>query len=197
MSSVEPVATVTASPSVNAAPLICSKHLAPGDDTDHQRSEMGRPTVGVTQTIAQIVDRMKELATLASSDNVDDAGRGRIKSEYDELDTEITKIAATTKFQGKTLIDGNFGTSLDTNSANSTAFASGKGVYSATLSGAAAGNYTIADGTANGVVTLTFGSTTQTITGVSAGKQSLNFSQFGVTVETGTDFTVKAGTVAG
>ena len=152
---------------------------------------------GATATISSIVDRMKELATQAASDNVDDAGRGRIKTEFDGLTSEISAIAATTKFQGKTLIDGNFGTSLDTDSANSTALVSGKGVYSATLSGAASGDYTIADGTASGSVTLTFGATTQTITGLSDGKQSLNFSQFGVTVETGTDFTVYDGTAAG
>ena len=151
---------------------------------------------GATQTISAIVDRLKELATQAASDNVDDSGRGRIKSEFDGLKAEINAIASTTKFQGKTLIDGNFGTSLDTNAANSTALASGKGVFTATLSGAATGNYTIGDG-ASGEVTLTFGGTTQTITGLSGGKQSLNFSQFGVTLETTADFTVTDGTATG
>jgi len=70
---------------------------------------------GAAQTVSQIVDRMKEFATQAASDNVDSVGRGWVKSEYDALSTEINKIAATTKFQGKTLIDGNFGTGLDTN----------------------------------------------------------------------------------
>jgi flagellin len=152
---------------------------------------------GATQTISSIVDRMKELATQGASDNVDDAGRGRIKSEFNALQTEIDKIADTTKFQGKTLVNGNFGTSLDTNAANSTALAAGTGVYSASISGAAAGDYTISDSAVAGEVTLTLGSTTQTLTGISDGKQSLNFSQFGVTVETDTNFTVFDGTAAG
>ena len=161
-----------------------------------QASSVLQVAEGATQTISNIVDRMKELATQAASDNVDSAGRARINSEFGELRTEIGKIASTTKFQGQTLIDGNFGTSLDTNSANSTALASGTGVYSANLDGAAAGDYTLGDGAA-GEVTLTFGGTTQTLTGISSGAQSLNFSQFGVTVVTTADFTVTDGTAAG
>ena len=68
---------------------------------------------GAVQTISEIIDRMKELATLAASDNVDDAGRGRIKAEWDQLQTEAQVIADTTKFQGKALINGTFGNSID------------------------------------------------------------------------------------
>lgn len=148
---------------------------------------------GAASTVSSIVDRMKELATQAASDNVDSNGRGRIKSEWDALSTEIDKIAATTKFQGKTLIDGNFGTSLNN---SSTAFGAGKGVYTATLSGAAAGTYTLADTGVNNEIKMTLGGVTQTLTGLSAGKQELNFSQFGITVETTTEFTVFLGTTA-
>jgi flagellin len=151
---------------------------------------------GATQTISSIVDRMKELATQASSDNVDDSGRGRIKSEFNALQTEIDKIASTTKFQGKTLVNGAFGTSLDTNSANSTALAAGTGVYSASLSGASAGDYTLGDGSASGELTMTFGGTTQTVTGIADGSQNVVFDQFGVTVELDANFTVFDGTAA-
>lgn len=162
-----------------------------------QASSVLQVAEGATQTISSIVDRMKELATQAASDNVDSAGRVRIDSEFSQLRTEIGKIASTTKFQGQTLIDGNFGTSLDTNSANSTALAAGTGVYTATLDGAAAGDYTISDGTAAGSVVLTYGATSQTLTGLSDGAQTLNFSSFGVSVATTADFTVTDGTAAG
>ncbi len=151
---------------------------------------------GATQTISQIVDRMKELATQAASDNVDDAGRGRIKAEFNALQTEIDKIADTTKFQGKTLINGNFGTSVDTNTANSTALAAGSGVYSVSLNGAAAGTYTLGDGANAGELTLTFNGVTQTVSGVTDGKQTVTFDQFGVTVELDANFTVYDGTNA-
>jgi flagellin len=162
-----------------------------------QASSVLQIAEGATQIVSTIVDRMKELATQAASDNVDSSGRVRIDAEFSQLRTEIGKIASTTKFQGSTLIDGNFGTSLDTNTANSTALAASTGVYSANLDGAAVGDYTIGDGAAAGEVTLTFGTTTQTITGVADGAQSLNFSQLGVTVVTTADFTVFDGTAAG
>jgi flagellin len=161
-----------------------------------QASSVLQIAEGATQIVSTIVDRMKELATQAASDNVDSSGRVRIDAEFSQLRTEIGKIASTTKFQGSTLIDGNFGSGLDTNSANSTALAAGTGVYSANLDGAAVGDYTLGDGAA-GEVTLTFGGTTQTLTGISDGAQSLNFSQFGVTVVTTADFTVTDGTAAG
>lgn len=151
---------------------------------------------GATQTVSSIVDRMKELATQAASDNVDDAGRGRIKGEFNALQTEIDKIADTTKFQGKTLVNGNFGTSLDTSSASSTALAAGTGVYSASVNGSAAGDYTIGDGSAAGELTLTFGATTQTVSGISDGAQSVTFDQFGITLELDANFTVFDGTAA-
>ena len=148
---------------------------------------------GGAQTISSIVDRMKELATQAASDNVDDAGRGRIKAEYDALVSEIGGITSTTKFQGKTLLNGGFGNSVDTNTASSTALAAGKGVYSAKISGTAAGDYTITTGTAAGTLVLTDGNgTSQTVSGVGDGKQTISFSTFGVTIETNADFVANA-----
>ena len=149
---------------------------------------------GGTQTISGIVDRMKELSTQAASDNVDDAGRGRIKSEYDELRTEIGKIAATTKFQGATLIDGNFGTTVDTNTANSTVL-TGQQVYAGSISGTSSGTYALTDvtGTAN-QLKFTKGTVSQTITLTAAGKQSVTFSTFGITLELEDGFTLTDGT---
>lgn len=154
---------------------------------------------GAAQTIEGILERMKELATQSASDNTDSDGRTRINTEFSNLKTEITRIVDTTMFQGNTLIDGNFGTSLDTatTGTHSTALASGTGIYTAELSGVAAGDYTIGDGAAAGEVTLTSDGTTQTLTGVSDGAQNLEFTQFGVTLKTTADFTVTDGTAAG
>ena len=161
-----------------------------------QASALLQVAEGATSTISSIVERMKELATQAASDNVDDAGRGAIKSEFNALQTEIDKIADTTEFQGKTLVNGDFGTSLDTNSANSTALAAGTGVYSASISGSAAGDYTVGDGAAAGELTLTFGGTTQTVAGVADGQQSVTFDQFGIILDLDSNFTVTDGTAA-
>lgn len=154
---------------------------------------------GATQTISQITDRLKELATQAASDNVDDAGRGRIKAEFDALVTEIQKIVDTTKFQGKALLNGTFGNSVDTNVVNSTALAAGTGLYNASLSGTAAATYSFTQG-ADGEITIDNNlGTTQTITGVGAGKQSVVFDQFGITLDLDANFdeTAAAGTLDG
>ena len=56
--------------------------------------------------ISSVVERMKELASQAASDNVDDTGRGQIDTEFQLLIEEIDRIAVTTEFSGVTLLDG-------------------------------------------------------------------------------------------
>lgn len=60
--------------------------------------------------IQNILTRMKELASQASSDNVDDTGRARIDIEFQELIVEVDRIAASTEFSGTNLLDGSAGT---------------------------------------------------------------------------------------
>lgn len=154
---------------------------------------------GAVQTVSEIVDRMKELATQAGSDNVDDAGRGRIKAEWDQLQTEIQKIVDTTKFQGKALLNGSFGNFVDTVGNGSTALAAGTGLYAASLSGSAAATYSFTQA-ADGEITVDNGlGVTQTVTGVVAGKQSISFDQFGITLELDANFveTAAGGTLDG
>ncbi len=141
---------------------------------------------GGLSTVGKILERMKELATQSASDNTDSAGRTAIQSEFTALRTEIDKITTTTKFQGKTLLDGGFGNAVDTVVTNSTALAAGTGIYGATISGAAAGNYTITVA-ADNEMTLTFGATTETVSTVD-GKQTLTFASLGVTLETDANF---------
>jgi flagellin len=147
---------------------------------------------GATSNITDMLQRMKELATQAGSDNVDDNGRASIKAEWDQLVSEIAATVSTTKFQNKTLLDGGFGNSVDTNAANSTALAAGTGVYGATISGTAADTYTISSAT--GTLTLTNGSgVSQTVAVTNDGKQDVAFDNFGVTLSLDSNFTANAG----
>lgn len=159
---------------------------------------------GAVDEVQKIVQRMKELATQAASDNTDDAGRGRIKAEFNQLQSEITAIASTTKFQGKTLVDGNFGTSVDTDDTSSTILAAGNGVYAADINGTAAGSYVVTDETgAAGELKMTIGTKSQTITGISDGKQDVTFDQFGITLHLDANYVANTdggsgnGTIAG
>lgn len=145
---------------------------------------------GAAGTVQKMLERMKELASQAASDSVDSAGRSRITTEYQALRAEIDRTVATVKFQGNALINGSFGATINS---SSTALATTTGVYAAKLTGAGTGAYTLSSGSS--IVTLTNGSTSQTL-GVTAGaKQTLNFTSLGLTLETAGN--VGAATIAG
>ncbi|MBX7120442.1 MAG: flagellin [Gemmatimonadaceae bacterium] len=149
-------------------------------------------------TVGKILERMKELATQSASDNTDTDGRTRIQAEFVALRSEITRLVDTTKFQGKALLNGGFGNSVDTNVANSDALDAGTGLFEAQISGTAAGTYTFAQA-ADGELTLDDGNgNTQTVS-VVAGRQTVTFDSFGITLELDANFdeTAAAGTLDG
>src|ERR687885_597757 len=53
-----------------------------------------------------ILQRMRELAVQASNDTLTDTDRGAIASELTSLNTEINRIATTTEFNTKKLLNG-------------------------------------------------------------------------------------------
>lgn len=55
-----------------------------------------------------ILQRMRELAVQAASDTNTDDDRLEIQKEMDQLATELTRIAETTEFNTKALLDGSF-----------------------------------------------------------------------------------------
>ncbi|WP_017756443.1 flagellin N-terminal helical domain-containing protein [Calidifontibacillus oryziterrae] len=61
---------------------------------------------GALQETQAIVQRMRELAVQAANDTNVDVDRTAIKAEIDELITEVDRIADSTKFNEKTLLDG-------------------------------------------------------------------------------------------
>ncbi|HXE56691.1 MAG TPA: flagellin [Gemmatimonadales bacterium] len=129
---------------------------------------------GAIGTISQILDRMKELATQANSASIGNEA-GKLDAEYQKLLAEIDRIVNTTQYQGKTLLNGSFGVTVNT---SSTALAASN-VTGITTNAAAAGSYTIASDSSS--ATLTAATGTQIITGLSTGSH-LNFSKFGITV---------------
>ena len=64
---------------------------------------------GGAEKIASILQRMKELATQAASANTTSNDRTNIESEISTLETEIDRIAGSTKYGSSTLLDGTFG----------------------------------------------------------------------------------------
>jgi flagellin len=168
------------------------KSLSQAQKNVSQGTAMLQIMDGATQTVSTILDRMKELATQANSANVGNLA-GNLDLEYQALTAEIGRITSTTKYQGTSLLDGGFGTKVNTAVASSTVLAAGTGVVGATLNGAKAGTVTFVDTT--GSIVATAGSVTQTITGVA--NTSLNFDKIGVTLQLGAGYSAATGTADG
>jgi flagellin len=158
-----------------------------------QATSMVQVAEGAMDQIENIINRMKELATQGASSTTDSDGLARLNSEFGDLVSEIDRIANSTKYGGTNLINGNFG--AEVTSSNTSAQLSGtRGIASASsfnvaghvgTSGAA---YTITD-VAGTSISITDGSVTQTLTGLSTGAQTLNFDKLGVkiTLDSGYD----------
>ena len=147
-----------------------------------QASSMLQVAEGAMDQINNMLTRLKELATQAASANVTTSDREKINSEASKLTSEIDRIADATKYNGTALINGNFGAAASISSGLGT----GVGVASASsidVSGIVdtTATYTVTDATGT-TVSLTNGSITQTLTGISTGAQTLNFDALGVKI---------------
>ena len=105
-----------------------------------QANSMLQVAEGGVQQIQGIIERMKELATQAASDNSGD--RAVLDQEFGLLRAEISRIVGTTEFQGRKMLNGSFGNTLD---AASNLLTANNNVQTSSVkaAGAAAGTYTI------------------------------------------------------
>jgi len=63
---------------------------------------------GALNEIHDILTRMRELAVEAASDNISESDRASLHNEFDQLRSEITRIAESTEYNNINLIDGSF-----------------------------------------------------------------------------------------
>jgi flagellin len=75
---------------------------------------------GSANKVEDILERMKELATQASSANTSTTDKSKINAEFTALKSEITRIVEDTKYQGTALLDGNFSGTFQVGSTNGT-----------------------------------------------------------------------------
>lgn len=66
---------------------------------------------GAMQESTNILQRMRELALQSANGSNSDEDRTSLQAEFSQLTTELTRIAETTTFGGRNLLDGSFGTS--------------------------------------------------------------------------------------
>lgn len=142
-----------------------------------------------------ILQRMRELAVQSSSDtNETLVDRAALNEEFQQLKSEIDDIAGKAKFNEMALLDGSFGVAINQAVATSTIFGVA-GVSAVAANGAAGDVFTITDDGTDLIIARTnSGDSTRnksiTIVGgtMAAGAQTLNVSEFGITVQLGSGF---------
>ena len=155
-----------------------------------QSNAMMQVGEGAMDQIENITNRLKELATQASSANTDTTGRSRLNDEFTALKNEINRIAQATKYGGDQLLTGTFGATVTSalTGANLTANAGIAGTSAFDVSGhvGPGTKYTLTDANDMGI-SLSNGIVTQVVTLAATGAQTINFSALGVkiTVDSG------------
>jgi flagellin len=136
---------------------------------------------GAMSTVSDILTRMKELATQASSANAG-TNIAKISAEYDTLVLEIDRVSTSTKYAGTALVDGSF-SSGNTLNAGASTWDTAANVYDINVSNAAAGAYTVAYSAAIDRLTMTKGGVSEDET-LTAGSQTVSFATFGISFKT-------------
>lgn len=147
---------------------------------------------GALQESESILQRMRELAVQSASDtNEDTVDRAALDAEFQQLVSELDDIANDTAFNDMSLLNGSYGVSVDTDVATSTIFAEA-GVVSVAASGIAGTTFTFGDDGTDLTVTCFDGANTTSITidggSMAAGAQTLNISEYGITVQLNSGF---------
>jgi flagellin len=150
-----------------------------------QANSMLQVADGALNTVATILDRMKELASQANSANIGSEA-GKLQAEFDSLVSEIDRIAATTTYNGTALVNGGFGSGLDKTASTAYTTAAGQ-VADIKLNGAAVG-------VATATLIRASDNVSQVVTGIAAAaRTSVTFSNFGITIEGGNNWAGAAG----
>ncbi len=141
---------------------------------------------GGLDEIHNMLQRMRELAVQAADDSNTSTDRSSLNAEFQQLKTEIDRIANSTKFNNQNVLNGGFGSSISNLGNNLSA---ANGIEDISSNGAAAGTYTLTveDGTNSGKkLTLSVGSQSQVIDDVAVptglNSTEVNFTALGIKV---------------
>jgi flagellin len=83
-----------------------TKGLAQATRNAQDGISMIQTAEGALNETHSILQRMRELAVQGGNDTLQASDRGAIKSELDQLSSEINRISSTTQFNGATLLNG-------------------------------------------------------------------------------------------
>lgn len=152
-------------------------------DNTNQATSLLQVAEGAMNEIGNILQRLKELATQASSANVSSSDRTKLDAESTQLEAEINRIADSTKYGSTVLINGAFGaaSSIGVQDLSTVGISAGSKINVSSVIDTSA-RYTINDA-AGTAITLTNGTVTQTIYVSGTGAQTINFTALGVKIE--------------
>jgi len=152
---------------------------------------------GALNEVSAMLIRMRELAAQAASSTINDGNRVSLTAEYNQLISEIDRIANVTSYNNTVLLIG-FG-NVVTATLSTALSDTSVGVDSASITGAQAGTYTFIDtGSTDSQITLGNGIVTQTINiataldgnRVATGTTAIaNFDRLGITLNLNDTFT--------
>ena len=140
---------------------------------------------GAMNEIGNILGRMRELAVQSASDTVTQDDRSSIDLEFDQLRSEINRIANSTEYNNNKLVDG-------TKAKGTTLTGTDTGLDKVNITSTAVnGTYTISS-TADGKLKLTgdsaAGDVSQEIDVTADDAQEVHFDQLGITLKLDDDF---------
>jgi flagellin len=156
-----------------------------------QGNNMLQTAEGAMNEIGNILGRMRELAVQSASDTVSSDDRSSIDLEFDQLRSEINRIANSTEYNNTKLVDGS---KAKTGTAkNVTASDDGLTLDSTTgisvTSTAAIGTYSITESGGDLTLTIDGTSVAQTVSVAASGEQEVQFDELGITLKLNSNFT--------
>ena len=156
-----------------------------------QGNNMLQTAEGAMNEIGNILGRMRELAVQSASDTVSSDDRSSIDLEFDQLRSEINRIANSTEYNNTKLVDGSkakTGTAKNvTGSDDGLTLDSTTGI--SVTSTAAIGTYSITESGGDLTLTLDVTSVAQTVSLAASGEQELQFDELGITLKLNSNFT--------
>jgi len=151
---------------------------------------------GALQESTNILQRMRDLALQAANGSNSESERDALNSEVNQLKTELNRIANTTAFGGKKLLDGTFGTESFQvgSSANENISLSLKEMSTSALKGTVFAQEDIAQATSGAATSGTI-TVSGSVVNAEGGRVSFNFEvevEAGTTQDELTDLTIAA-----
>ncbi len=136
--------------------------LAEGTRNAEKAIDLLQTAEGAMNIISTILVRMRDLATQATTDTLNDFNRSALDTEFNQLKDYIDRVGKMAAYNGQTLLSG-FGNNVDANTSTAVSESFDSGVLRIDLAAARKGNYLFTDNQDDGSITLSDGTETQTI----------------------------------